>query len=142
MHGFIFFVSQSNITNVWLRFFTFTQLNYLCLFLNCFFFLAFWIHLFHRRFIFHISFQFQRLKTRSLGFVIIFDIHFFQCLKCKNNNVDLQLFFNDKQWANNIISIFFRIAIPHSWKAGKLYYDLKNRVRINSLQNVICNSFW
>ena len=37
--------------------------------------LTFWIHLFPRRFTFDISFQFQKLWTRSLGFVI-FDVHF------------------------------------------------------------------
>ena len=38
--------------------------------------LAFWIRLFQRIFIFHISFQLQKLYIRSLGFVVTLDVHF------------------------------------------------------------------
>ena len=86
LYGFIFSVSRSNVTNVWLticRFFFFYSNELKDLFIKtprvtlllyyrkfyelCFCFvkkieLASWIHLFQRRFIiFHISFQFQKL---------------------------------------------------------------------------------
>ena len=56
-------------------------------------------------------------------------ISFFHWQKRENKNLDLQLFINNKQWANNnVILEFFRVTIHHSWKARRLYYDVKKEM--------------
>ena len=47
----------------------------------------------------------------------------------KIRNVDLQLFIDDKQWANkNVIHEFYSHHHPSWLKAGKLYYNVKKEM--------------